>query len=240
MTTFPADDSRRQVLGLFAKWPKPGAVKTRLGAGPSPDWGARVARAFLLDALARASAVAARRVLAFTPADARADFAALAPSGFELTAQPDGDLGQRMSGFLTAQLQAGAEAVVLIGTDSPTLPIAYIEQAFAELRSADVVLGPALDGGYYLVGCGRRLPPIFEGVTWSTNHVLADTVARLSDPSWRLALLPPWYDVDTPEDWELLRGHVAAMRRAGVDPAIPNTEMLLRESYEPRPLGSGG
>ena len=66
-----------------------------------------------------------------------------------------------------------------------------------------MVLGPALDGGYYLIGCGRRLPPVFEGVRWSTNHVLADTVARLADPSWRLALLPPWYDVDTPEDWEL-------------------------------------
>ena len=224
----------QRVLGLFAKAPRPGAVKTRLGAGPSPDWGACVARAFLLDTLARLSAVAGRRVLAFTPADAREDFAALAPSGCELTAQPDGDLGQRMSGFITAQLNAGAEAVVLLGADSPTLPIAYIEQAFAELRSADVVLGPALDGGYYLIGCGRRLPPIFEGVRWSTHHVLADTVARLVDPSWRLALLPPWYDVDAPDDWELLRGHVAAMRRAGLDPAIPHTEILLRELKEPR------
>jgi hypothetical protein len=229
MTPSLTDDPARRVLGLFAKQPTPGAVKTRLGAGPTADWGARVARAFLLDALTRLSEVAARRVLVFTPADARDDFTALAQGRFDLTAQPDGDLGQRMAGFITAQLQAGAEAVVLVGADSPSLPIAYVEQAFEELRRADVVLGPALDGGYYLIGCGRRLPPIFDNIAWSTHRVLAETVARLSDPSWRLALLPPWYDVDTPDDWELLRGHVAALRRAGVDPAVPHTEALLGE-----------
>jgi rSAM/selenodomain-associated transferase 1 len=230
MNASPADNPPRRVLGLFAKQPKPGAVKTRLGAGPTPDWGARVARAFLLDSLARLSAVAVRRVLAFAPADALDDFTALAQGRFALTAQPDGDLGRRMAGFIAAQLEAGAEAVVLVGADSPTLPVSYVEQAFEELRRANVVLGPAFDGGYYLVGCGRRLPPIFDGAAWSTNRVLADAVARLSDPSWRLALLPPWYDVDTPDDWALLRGHVAAMRRAGIDPAVPHTEALLRSS----------
>jgi len=234
MTSSLSDDPARRVLGLFAKQPKPGAVKTRLGAGPTHDWGARVARAFLLDTLVRLSTVAVRRVLAFTPADARDDFTALTQGRFDLTAQPDGDLGQRMSGFITAQLKAGAEAVVLVGADSPTLPIAYVEQAFEELRRADVVLGPALDGGYYLIGCGRRLPPIFDNIAWSTNRVLAETIARLSDPSWRLALLPPWYDVDTPADWALLRGHVAAMRRAGRDPAVPHIEALLCETQEPR------
>jgi uncharacterized protein len=227
MTASPPDDPPRRVLGLFAKQPTPGAVKTRLGAGPAPDWGARVARAFLLDSLARLSAVAVRRVLAFAPADALDDFTALAQGRFALTAQPDGDLGRRMAGFIAAQLEAGAEAVVLVGADSPTLPIVYVEQAFEELLRADVVLGPAFDGGYYLVGCGRRLPPIFDDAAWSSNRVLADAVARLSDPSWRLALLPPWYDVDTPDDWALLRGHVAAMRRAGLDPAVPHTEGLL-------------
>ena len=96
-----------------------------------------------------------------------------------------------------------------------------MQQAFQELERADVVLGPATDGGYYLVGCGRRLPPIFEGVAWSSNRTLGDTIARLTDPAWRLAVLPPWYDVDTPDDWEMLRGHLAAIRRAGLDPGIP-------------------
>ena len=121
--------------------------------------------------------------------------------------------------------------MVLVGTDSPTLPLVLIEQAFKDLERADVVLGPATDGGYYLVGC-RRLPPIFEGVAWSSSRTLADTVARLCDPGWRLALLPPWYDVDTADDWQMLRGHVAAMRRAGIDPGMPRTAALLHAESE--------
>jgi glycosyltransferase A (GT-A) superfamily protein (DUF2064 family) len=118
---------------------------------------------------------------------------------------------------------------VVVGTDSPTLPIEYIRRAFAELESADVVLGPATDGGYYLAGCGTELPPLFDHIAWSSGRVLADTIAALAEPRWRLALLPPWYDVDTPADWDLLRGHVAALRRAGIDPAAPHTEALLRD-----------
>ena len=92
-----------------------------------------------------------------------------------------------------------------------------------------MVLGPATDGGYYLVGSGPRLPPIFSNVAWSSGHVLTDTVAALTDPRWRLALLPPWYDVDTPDDWAMLCGHLAALRRAGIDPDVPYTEALSRE-----------
>jgi rSAM/selenodomain-associated transferase 1 len=228
MTT--ARPPARRVLGVFAKWPRPGAVKTRLGGGP--DWGARVACAFLRDALARLGAVADRRVLAFAPPEAHADFAALLAGGpgesFTLTPQTDGDLGRRLSALVGGELAAGATAVVVVGTDSPTLPVEYVEGAFARLAAADVVLGPATDGGYYLLGCGPRLPPIFDGVAWGGAVVLAETVARLPEAGWRLALLPPWYDVDTPADWAVLRGHLAAQRRAGLDPGVPHTEALLR------------
>jgi rSAM/selenodomain-associated transferase 1 len=217
-----------RVLGLFAKLPAPGAAKTRLGPGPTPDWGACVADAFLRDALDRLSAVGARRVLAFAPAGAAAAFAELAAGRFEPAPQCDGDLGRRMADFIARRIAEGAEAVVLVGADSPTLPVEYVGRAFDELDRADVVLGPALDGGYYLIGCGRRLPPVFDGVSWGTGRVLAETVARLADPAWRLALLPPWYDVDTPADWRLLCGHLAALRRAGIDPAAPRTEALVR------------
>ncbi len=213
------------MLGLFAKWPEPGAVKTRLAAAPA--WGARVARAFLLDTVERLAAVDARRVLAFAPREREADFAAVSAGRFTLTPQGDGDLGRRLAAFVERELAAGARAVVLVGADSPTLPVGHVEQAFAELERADVVLGPASDGGYYLVGCGPALPPILEGIAWSTGRVLADTVAALADPRWRLALLPPWYDVDTPDGWDMLCGHLAALRRAGIDPGVPHTEALL-------------
>jgi rSAM/selenodomain-associated transferase 1 len=228
MTATAGPGSR--VLGLFAKWPAAGAVKTRLAAGADPGWGARVAHAFLLDTVDRLAGVDARRVLAFAPAAAAADFAALVRGRFALTPQADGDLGRRLAGFVTRELDGGAPAVVVVGTDSPTLPAAYVDQAFRELGRADVVLGPAADGGYYLLGCGRRLPPVFEGIAWGSARVLEDTVARLADPGWRLALLPPWYDVDTPADWAMLRGHLAALRRTGVDPGVPHTEALIRSS----------
>jgi rSAM/selenodomain-associated transferase 1 len=214
-----------RVLGVFAKWPRPGTVKTRLG---DSAWGAVVGRAFLLDVLARLGGLPVDRALVYAPPEAEPDFAELVQGSFRLVSQGDGDLGRRMQRFFVQQLEAGATRIVVVGTDSPTLPVEHVERAFAELEHADVVLGPACDGGYYLLGCGARLPPVFDRIAWGQAGVLADTVARLSDPSWRLALLPPWYDVDTPEDWALLRGHVAALRRAGLDLGIPHTEALLQ------------
>jgi rSAM/selenodomain-associated transferase 1 len=218
----------RHVLGLFAKRPDPGRVKTRLAAQASPEWAARVADAFLRDTVERLSHSADRRVLVFAPDDARSCFAGLAGESFALMPQADGDLGRRLAVFLGGELAAGARAVVVVGTDSPTLPPALVEQAFTELERADVVLGPATDGGYYLLGCAGRLPPVFDGIAWGGRRVLAETVARLAEPGWRLAVLPPWYDVDTLDDWWVLCGHLAALRRAGIDPGVPRTEMLTQ------------
>jgi glycosyltransferase A (GT-A) superfamily protein (DUF2064 family) len=106
----------------------------------------------------------------------------------------------------------------------------YIRSAFAHLLEHDVVLGPATDGGYYLIGCARRVPPLFDGIAWSTSRVLAETVARIQDAGLALALLPPWYDVDTLHDCQVLRGHLAAMRRAGIEPGASRVEALLNQS----------
>ncbi|MCC6418455.1 MAG: TIGR04282 family arsenosugar biosynthesis glycosyltransferase [Gemmataceae bacterium] len=216
-----------RTLAVFAKRPVAGAVKTRLAAATSPAWAAEVAVAFLGDVLDRVAAVAARRFLAYAPADAGPFFADLAGGRFLLVPQREGDLGQRMSGFLHDQLATGGP-VVLIGTDSPTLPTDFIERAFRELERADVVLGPATDGGYYLIGCTRRVPPVFEALAWGGDRVLLDTVLGLPT-AYRLALLPPWYDVDTLADWTALRGHLAALRRVGVDPGVPRTETLAAQ-----------
>jgi rSAM/selenodomain-associated transferase 1 len=216
-----------RILALFAKQPVPGSAKTRLAAATSNTWAAAVAEAFLFDLIDRFATTAHERVLAFTPAEAEEYFERIARGRYELCSQSNGDLGKRLASFLRGSLRSGRERIVIVGTDSPTLPQAMVERAFDELETADVVLGPALDGGYYLLGCTRELPPIFHGIAWSGSHVLADTIARLNDPAWRVALLPPWYDVDTLDDWHMLRGHVLAMRRAGVDPGVPRTERLL-------------
>jgi len=214
---------------LLAKHPRAGFVKTRLAADTSPSWAAAVADAFLRDLLRRLAGIDARRVLAFTPTDAasRVFFTTVAAPHFEPIPQVDGDLGQRMESLLRTLFAAGSSAGLLIGADSPTLPIAFIEQAFQELETgADVVLGPAMDGGYYLLGCARQVPPIFAGITWSGPHVLAETIACLEDTPARLALLPPWYDVDTLGDWWTLQGHLAALRRAGLDSGLQKTLAL--------------
>jgi uncharacterized protein len=222
-----------RVLGLFAKQPLAGTVKTRLAAATAPEWAARVASAFLLDTLDRLSGIEARRVLGFAPDEAQAYFAGIAGGRFELLPQGPGDLGRRMARFFATQIDAGARATLLVGSDSPSLPLAVVEQAFEELARADLVLGPATDGGYYLIGCGSRLPPVFEGIAWSSPSVLAETIGCLADSSWRVALLPPWYDVDTWEDWQMFSGHMAALERSGLDPGLPRTLALLKTDVTP-------
>jgi rSAM/selenodomain-associated transferase 1 len=219
---------QNQVLGLFAKQPLAGAVKTRLAAATSPAWAAQVAAAFLQDTVERLAGIEARRLLGFAPDEGQDWFANMVRHRFELIPQGTGDLGQRMARFFSAQIASGARSTVLLGTDSPTLPLDIVRQAFRELERVDLVLGPATDGGYYLIGCGPRLPPVFEGIVWSSATVLAETIAHLNTGSWRLALLPPWYDVDTLEDWQMLCGHLAAMEQCAIDPGLPRIMDLVR------------
>src|SRR5262245_7389969 len=126
-----------RVLGLFAKRPRPVEVKTRLAADTSPAWAAAVAAAFLADLADRLAVLDARRVVVFAPPDALRDFADIVGDRFALCPQTDGDLGRRLAAFIDDELHAGAGSVVVLGTDSPTVPLAYVEQAFAELERAD-------------------------------------------------------------------------------------------------------
>jgi uncharacterized protein len=214
------------VLGVFAKQPVPGAVKTRLARETTPEWACEVAAAFLADTLDRVAVLPVERILVYAPAQAQAWFESAGQGRFALQPQADGDLGQRMQAFFETHIGRGADCTVIVGTDSPTLPVDYIKEAFD--LCADVVLGPARDGGYYLLGCGPRgAPPIFDGIAWGTAGVLAETVRRLD--GWHLNLLPPWYDVDTLADWQALCGHIAAMRAAGIEPMVPRTEALAEQ-----------
>ncbi len=218
-----------RVLGVFAKKPELGKAKTRLAQATSSEWAQRVAVAFLEDSLDRFSQVQAARVIVYAPAAEAGYFAALGEGRFGLTPQSEGDLGQRLQAFFGAMRRQGRALIIAVGADSPTLPGEYVEQAFALLADNDVVIGPALDGGYYLIGAGIRDVELFAEIPWSTPRVLEATVARLRAQSARLALLPPWYDVDTATDWALLRGHVLAQRQAGLDPGVPRVERLIAE-----------
>jgi uncharacterized protein len=210
----------------------------------SADEALRLHLALLLDSLAllRAGAVeaGAHPVLSFSEAwdpeaAAGQDELAAAAGGLILRPQRDGDLGQRLRDTFAGLLAAGHAEVVVIGSDCPGLSPSMIRSAFEALRQgARVVLGPAADGGYYLVGARHPLPGIFSGIPWSTGRVMEATLAALDRSSVGASLLPPCHDVDIPADLDRLAAgptrpwpgagtrtadFVEALRRAGRLPA---------------------
>ena len=114
-----------------------------------------------------------------------------------------------MRRFFEDQFAAGAGRVVLIGSDSPTLPTEYIHRAFQALRDNAVVLGPAADGGYYLVGLKHPHRRLFEAIPWSTNAVMAATLERAREIGLPVSLLPTWYDIDDASSLALLEAELA-------------------------------
>ena len=202
---------------LFAKDPVAGQVKTRLQPALSAAEAAAVYGAFVWDcAAAVAAADVDRRVVACAPAGATGNLRRLLePLGaFDFVEQAAGDLGARMEAAVRDSCAAGATRTVIVGSDSPSLPPAAIESGLEQLRRVDVVLGPSTDGGYYLIGMRQPEAGLFGDIAWSTGAVLEQTLAALR-PETSLAVLAPWYDVDTPGEAFLLRTHLAALERAG-------------------------
>lgn len=207
----------RTTLGIFVKYPVAGQVKTRLAAELGDGRAAEIYAAFVADLVARFRQTADTRTLCFSPdaAVARRYFETLAAGEYELWLQPAGDLGIRLQQYFDQHVVAADDRVIVIGSDSPTLPREFVERAFDDLRGADCVLGPATDGGYYLVGMRARVWPLFSNIEWSGRGVLDETVTRVARARAKLALLPAWYDVDTPADLQVLAGHVRALAVAG-------------------------
>ena len=202
-------------LGLFAKWPDPGRVKTRLARETSPEFAADIARTFLLDTLELLRGLAGCNVfVAYDPPDSQQKFQELVEARSPqilLEAQSAGDLGTRLETFCQRRFDDGYEAAILIGSDSPNLPAKFLNDAIQLLQSNDAVVGPTSDGGYYLIGI-RRMLPIFAGIAWSTDRVFPQTIERLIATDVPYAVLPQWYDVDTLADLRFLESQRAAIR----------------------------
>lgn len=124
------------------------------------------------------------------------------PSVEWMCLQEGSNLGEKMANAFQKSAALGAERMVLIGTDCPTLDVELLMQAFNELNQVDLVLGPASDGGYYLVGMKKMHPRLFEGITWSTSTVLKETLKLAEREGLSVHLLPELSDVDTATDWE--------------------------------------
>lgn len=215
-------------FGMFVKRPVPGQVKTRLAASIGDKHAADLYGAFLEDLTSRFRDIAARRVLAYSPDDelSREFFMQLGNGAYELWPQPDGALGQRMDSFFQ---KFGSGPAVLIGSDSPTLERPDVESALKRLETVDCVLGPATDGGVYLIGLKNGPWPIFENVTWSTSLVLEQLLAEVQKVGATIDVLRPWYDVDTLDDLNFLRGHLAALKFSRTESGrkTPRTESVL-------------
>jgi len=191
----------------MAKEPSVGVTKTRLSPPLRGQEATRLYRCFLLDTLGLMQRVAsARPIIAYFPDEAELFFRDIAPPGFDFVPQVGADLGERLDNVLRQCLHSGYGQAVVMDSDSPTLPVAYLRQAFLELDNAavDVVLGPCDDGGYYLIGLKSPCSALFRGIVMSTSTVMAETVERAREQGLRVACLPRWYDVDRPEDLERL------------------------------------
>jgi rSAM/selenodomain-associated transferase 1 len=228
----------RRALAIFAKAPIAGQVKTRLAPVLTPEGAASLYRCFLLDTVELAMKATERPAWAvdrrqtfifYTPPEAWQVLRS-GPHGLEemieqpidLLPQGSGDLGSRMSDAFQDLFMRGYEAVVIIGGDLPTLPLSRLNAAFAALERRPgaegplwVVLGPSLDGGYYLIGLRAPQPALFEGIAWGTSRVLGQTVDRITRLGLKVECLEPWYDVDTVDDLDFLVAHLRLLMACG-------------------------
>ena len=212
--------ARSCTICVFAKPPRAGMVKTRLASSIGAEAAATLASAFLVDTWQMVAGLKwAQPVLAATE---ESGFPWL-PRNVPRWLQGDGDLGARIERVLCRALERGCPALA-IGADTPGLPVPLMVDARFELERADAVLGPATDGGFYVIGMRDCPPGALAGLPWSDGQTFAATLARLRALRLRVTVLEPWFDVDRIEDLARLR---ALIRFGGLK--APETTKALAE-----------
>ena len=230
--------SERCAIAVMAKAPQAGRVKTRLIAALTPDAAMAMSRAFLRDITGNLALAALGApidpFIAFAPAGSEQLFNGLLAAGTQLVlADGTGEMPPAVQGFGRCLLHAmrelfdrGYGAVCVLNSDSPTLPTVYLQQAASLLLAPGkrAVLGPAEDGGYYLLGLRSPEAALFSDITWSTGSVAAETRQRAEAAGLPMELLPSWYDVDDPPSLRRLSEELAA---PGIGYAAPASRAQL-------------
>ncbi len=198
------------VLSVIAKQPVVGQVKTRLVPPLSPSQAALLSEAMLRDTLNNVSTLRDINIaVSFSPGTAADYFSSITSNKTLLIPDDFENLGDCLPNTIHQLLALNYRKVILLNSDSPTLPLAYISQAFSELDSADIILGPSEDGGYYLIGMKRLITDVFHGIPWSTKDVLESTVEKASRLGLKVSFTPLWYDIDSIDDLIQLRNEIS-------------------------------
>lgn len=211
-------------VAVFARYPMIGEVKTRLSPALPPALAVELHAAMVADALECAGEAGFGPPVLYWASEPADPVGFAVRRGLETRFQRGADLGERLSAAFAELLSSPGDRAVVIGTDCPDLTPDLIRGAFAALARHDVVLGPAHDGGYYLIGLRRHVPELFRGIVWGTETVLARTLDRAREAGVEVATPGPLGDIDTPEDL------VRFVARRSVSPAGPGaaTESALR------------
>jgi len=193
-------------LLILSRYPRLGAVKTRLESLLTPEGCLQLHQALLLDTLDRTACLSVTRYL-FLSDCSQAERNLFVqehnlPKAIQVHHQQGKDLGERMWNAYEIVSQS-SDRVVLLGIDSPSLPLAHIQEALEKLSRFPVVVGPVEDGGYFLLALSEPRKELFESMSWGTDVVLQETLDKLATDEF--FLLPCWYDVDTPADLRRLR-----------------------------------
>jgi uncharacterized protein len=199
-------------IGIFCKTPAPGQSKTRLSPPLRPEDCAAISACFIRDLSATVDQVTgdggAVGYAVYTPRGTETALRALLPASFRLLPQCEGDFGVRLA-TATRELLARHAGAILVNADSPTLPASILRAAVDATRRAGVVLSPALDGGYTLIGLSKMHERLFEDIPWSTSKVHQRTVERAREIGLNVASVPGWYDVDDDASLALLQAEFA-------------------------------
>jgi rSAM/selenodomain-associated transferase 1 len=189
----------------MAKVPRAGNVKTRLQPFLTPRQSAEFASCLLHDTIEKVKNLQNQLIIAYSPRNEREFFDRFLLAEMLFVEQNGSDLGEKMFNAFGFAFGRNADSVVMIGTDSPTFPGKFIEEAFIDLEASDAVLGKTSDGGFYLIGLRRLKMEIFENVEWSSPRTFKQTKENIERAGLKLKEMPEWYDVDEPADLEKLR-----------------------------------
>jgi rSAM/selenodomain-associated transferase 1 len=202
-------------IGIMCKAPLPGRTKTRLAAVIGAQAAATLSACFLRDIAATIEMLTVRLACrgygVYAPASGEAALRSVLPPSFGLLLQADAEFGNVLHGAVGDLLASGHDSVALVNGDSPTLPPCFLAEAIQALqRPGDrMVLGPASDGGYYLIGLKQPHRHLFEDIPWGTNEVARLTLERAAEIGIEVALLSEWYDVDDAESLTWLQDELA-------------------------------